>query len=552
MKPARVLWPWILAISMGWTGTLWIAFHWWQAQALEFQRTTLEAIAQTRLQRVQASSEGSTAASTAPEPIQGGVYEEFATDRLLPEDTTGGMRFHPSLRRPCMVVEHSLGHGKRVHRLSQPLSGSGLPDRAWILLAVATIAGLVLPWGFWALLSVRDRQRVSQLEDLSRTLHRTSVGPGALLDRETRLVIQLSSELRRGRVLSGWTTRRLGRLLDSFHEGVLLLDSRQKILAINTVAAHCLQLRVPKGGARGRPVASVLGDVEFLDDLRRGLERGTPGLFLVERTDSIHEVRLLPVGLDGGMGSLVTLQDVTDRHRAEQLKARFVSDASHEFKTPLTSIRGWTETLLEDEADDFRRKALERIRQGTRHLEEVVRDLLDLGRIAELPARGQGPVDLVEIAREAVETLTPQADGKRIQLQLVVQGVALLRGHRTQLLRAMINLLSNAVRHAPPSGWVRLSILDATPNWIVEVADSGPGIPPEAMPHLFDRFYRSDPGRARSVGGTGLGLAIVKETATAHRGEAKVESPAGSGAIFRLVLPREPDFRSSPSRLWYA
>lgn len=476
------------------------------------------------------------------ERLAPGTRAEILPDsfRLLPAGDRPG-RFHLSHDGKERLVAEKPLPGGRILRLARALD-SVRPSLASTLLGLAsTLAGAVLPLLLLAGLLHRERQRTRHLVEAARAADLglpPPAPPSGTSREESSLVASLGSEIRRRRILSRWEERRLARLLDSLSEGVLLLDGRLRILACNASAARALDLRQQKSSLRGRPIVSMVRDLGFLDDLRQAVSRGASTSFDVQRETSVFSTRVWPVPADAdGSGWLVSLQDVTAQRNAERLQNRIVSDASHEFKTPLTSIRGWTETLLDDEEDEFRRKALERVVQGTRHMEEVVRDLLDLGRISETAGRDRREVALEEICSEAVATLEAEASRKGISIESTCPEGAAIRGYRGQLVRAVINLISNAVRYSPASGKVRLSVLPGEDGtWAIVVEDEGPGIPPEALPHLFERFYRVDHGRSRDLGGTGLGLAIVQETARTHGGRAEVESELGKGTRVRLVL----------------
>ncbi|MBK9579682.1 MAG: hypothetical protein IPK50_15405 [Fibrobacterota bacterium] len=525
----------LVLIAIGWSLSIWGLLHLWQGEALRLNREHLESQADLAKSHLSAPLANPFAHTFPGGGIVLGVFD--SSDRMLPRGDSAALRYAPELGSPSLVAERDLPEG-RIVRLSWAIRGGGIPKSAWTLASIAASLGLLFPALIYAGFVYRERQRIRHLDQVAKA---ASAGHGihaTLPDEDAQLVATLAMDLRRRRILSSWGERRLGRLLDSLSEGVLLLDGRQRIFACNTSACRTLRMGVPKAAARGRPAVSVVGDIEFLDDLRRALSRSGPSVFSIERDGAAHEARVWPASVDSdGNGWMVSLQDVTDKLRAERMKSRLISDASHEFKTPLTSIRGWTETLLDDESDEFRRKALQRIEQGTLHLENVVRDLLDLGRVNELPARRREEIDLEGACQEAIETLAAQAFSKRIRIALDCADHARVSGHRNQLVRALINLLSNAVRHSPPSTTVEVRVLKDATAWRIEVSDQGSGVPAESIAHLFERFYRADHGRSRDMGGTGLGLAIVKETAQAHGGFAEVESPPGQGATFRIVLP---------------
>jgi two-component system phosphate regulon sensor histidine kinase PhoR len=462
--------------------------------------------------------------------------------RLLPDGDPPAERYLVREAGRFLVSERSISTGRAV-QLRRPLSSISLPRMASSLAAALGVLGALFPFLLLAGLLHRERRRTSYLIEVARCAdqgHPIPDTPPGVPGDESALVSSLGSDLRRRRILSRWEERRLARLLDSLSEGVLLLDSRLRVLVCNVPAADALDMRQAKASVRGRPIVSLTPNLEFLDDLRKSVARSAASSFDVNHQSRVFATRVWPVPADPESGGwLVSLRDVTSQRRAENLQSRLVSDASHEFKTPLTSIRGWTETLLEDEEDEFRRKALERVAQGTRHLEEVVRDLLDLGRIAETNTQIRYPVALEAVCAEAISSLEGEADRKQVRLELHASTSAQVMGYRGQLVRAVINLLSNAIRYTPVGSRVAISIQEGSESsWTIDVSDHGPGIPPESIPHLFERFYRADHGRSRDLGGTGLGLAIVQDTARAHGGHAEVESLLGVGSVFRIVLAK--------------
>lgn len=539
-----------LVLAAGWSIAAAFVFAGWhgnlvdRAAATLEQETTIAArsleLRELRLGRV-CGLETPEIASFAAKP---GHAAEIVPDslRLLPDgDAPSSFHFAPDGGEH--IVSEKTIPGSRVLRMRRSLASISLPRSAWILGLGATIAGTLLPISLLAGFLRREKRRaaylveVARAADLGRTLPPPPPGTSG---EEASLVASLGSDLRRRRILSRWEERRLARLLDSLSEGVLLLDGRLRVLVCNAPAARALGLRQAKAAVRGRPLVSLVRDLAFLDDLRKAVARSGASSFDVQRDDAVFSARVWPVPADAeGNGWLVSLRDVTAQRRAERLQNRLVSDASHEFKTPLTSIRGWTETLLDDEEDEFRRKALDRVVQGTRHLEEVVRDLLDLGRIAETTTRERPPVRLDDVCTEAISALEAEASRKRVEIEFQGQPDATVPGFAGQLVRAVINLLANAVRYSPDSGKVRVAVEAVDDgSWAISVADRGPGIPLEAQPHLFERFYRVDHGRSRDLGGTGLGLAIVQETARSHGGHAEVKSAPGRGSRFRIVLSR--------------
>lgn len=238
-------------------------------------------------------------------------------------------------------------------------------------------------------------------------------------------------------------------------------------------------------------------------------------------------------------GAVTTLLDITEVRRLEKVRRDFVANASHELKTPLTSIRGFAETLADDDPPaELRRQFLESIRVNTLRLQRLVDDLLDLSRIESgVRAPVEEDVLVSEVAEEAWGVV---AAAESEVPSFVIEGEALVRGDPEGLFLVFRNLFENAVRHtAPETGEVRVDI-HADPTGIVRVsvADDGEGIPPQALPRVFERFYRADSSRARDAGGTGLGLAIVKHLVQSMGGDIEAHSRPGFGTRMNFTLPR--------------
>jgi signal transduction histidine kinase len=241
--------------------------------------------------------------------------------------------------------------------------------------------------------------------------------------------------------------------------------------------------------------------------------------------------------LDTG-GAVTTLLDVSEIRRVEQVRRDFVANASHELKTPLTSIRGFAETLLEDEPPpELRLKFLRAIRDNTIRLQSLMEDLLDLSRLESggWVARTE-PVEVEEAAHEAWAQYVEEASRRDVELTLDVD--LFIQADYQGLVQIFRNLLENALRHTPDGGHIHLAgHRDGEGRAVVEVSDDGEGIPSRALPRIFERFYRADTSRARDMGGTGLGLAIVRHLVNAMGGEVEAESELGRGTTIRFIIP---------------
>lgn len=488
--------------------------------------------------------------------------------RMLAHPLTPQRRFSPTLECPALLVEKPLPGG-RVVRLSRRIKDvRATSGRTWGLALLFLALGSAAPlWLLW--LQLRgERRRINLLTDTARAAEAGRRPPEEGLDvrwgleEEVRLAHDLGAEVRRLRVLLHSEERRLQRLLDATREGVLLLDSQGRIVLCNRQAALMLRLdiglaRIGRDPSAGQSIArsvrshslfTLAPDLDFLDRLRSGFA-GTGGReFEFEAGgEDVHHLsaRLSEAHIDWRRtGWLLTIFDITSRKVAERLQQRFISNVSHEFKTPLTSIRGYAEMLEEELEDDelldpVKAKFLNRILSGTSQLEEMVGDLLDLGHLGESGRlkRANDPVQLDLVCRQALATVEAQARSKAVALVFVQEEPLVVRGDAHKLMRAVLNLLSNGVKYGPSMAEVRLEVCREGEHAVITVVDQGPGIPRESLGNLFERFFRVDEGRSREMGGTGLGLAIVREVAELHGGTAEVESDLGVGSRFRLRLP---------------
>jgi two-component system phosphate regulon sensor histidine kinase PhoR len=235
---------------------------------------------------------------------------------------------------------------------------------------------------------------------------------------------------------------------------------------------------------------------------------------------------------------VVTLTDITQRRRLEVLRRDFVANASHELKTPVAAVRALAETLqtaLPEDPEAGYRFAT-RIAREAERLDALARDLLDLSRV-ERGTLDVEPVDLVGLVKEVVGGYADRAEERRIRLSTELQPGIAVRGDRAQLGLLLSNLVDNALRYTAAKGTVCVRLDAAEGRAVLQVADSGEGIPAGELPRIFERFYRVDKARARQTGGTGLGLAIVRHVAEAHGGTVRADSELARGTTFTVTLP---------------
>jgi two-component system phosphate regulon sensor histidine kinase PhoR len=246
-------------------------------------------------------------------------------------------------------------------------------------------------------------------------------------------------------------------------------------------------------------------------------------------------------GTGAPAGAVVVLHDVTQLHRLEAVRRDFVANVSHELKTPITALRGMLETILDDPEmpEPTRRKFLGRMEGQALRLSAIVSDLLTLSRLeAADTVVAPEPLDLRDVMLASLHAVAATADGRRIAVASELPETPVtIAGDAVALEQAVTNLLDNAVKYTPEGGQVRTSLRVADGHAVIEVADTGPGIPREHQDRVFERFYRVDKARSRELGGTGLGLSIVKHACRQHGGDVALASVPGHGSTFRIRLP---------------
>jgi two-component system phosphate regulon sensor histidine kinase PhoR len=421
------------------------------------------------------------------------------------------------------------------------------------LAAILLVAGIALSFFFSTSFSSRvDRlknfaKRISdgdfrpldldgpqdELTDLGDALNQTA----ARLDREIRM---LSGERNRSSAI-----------LRSMVEGVAVVDPQERMVFCNRAFSEIFNVDPSSG--EGHALIEVVRNSELLSLIRKAL-RGEEGLqseiamgiaqiqyFSVSATP-VRAIEPGPAGTVGKItGAVVVLHDVTELRRLERVRQDFVANVSHEFKTPLTAIQGFTETLLGGALDDPKNNVrfLHIIRNHAMRLARLTDDLLKLARIEAGKMEVEFfSVGLMELIEGCAETALMKASKKQITLDIEVpSGLPAVRGDAELLKDVLQNLLDNAIQYTPAGGRIHVTASANAKDATVTVSDTGIGIPLADQERIFERFYRVDAARSREAGGTGLGLSIAKHIMEAHGGRLRVESEVGKGSKFSFSIP---------------
>jgi signal transduction histidine kinase len=337
--------------------------------------------------------------------------------------------------------------------------------------------------------------------------------------------------------------------IDSFADPVVVIDTLGRIESANPAAQRVLGVRPPPDGAPREPwvppeaLRSAVADAlrQQRPVLAETFDRAVT--FRLDGEDRVYLPQLRPIRSPTGepLGAAVVLNDVTRFRLLDRLKSDWVATVSHELKTPLTSVRLAVHVLLEEVVGPLEPKQVELLveaRESTERLLKLIEHLLSLARLED--GREQldlRPADPAELLRAAAEDVAARAEDKRIGVVVdAAPSLPSISVDSVRLGRALNNLLDNAVTYTAPGGTVTLAAAPTADGRVrVSVGDTGIGIPPEHLPHVFDRFFRV-PGRDGTPG-TGLGLAIVREVVAVHGGEIRCESEPGRGTTFHITLP---------------
>jgi|TARA_B100000809_G_scaffold52188_2_gene47491 two-component system phosphate regulon sensor histidine kinase PhoR len=343
----------------------------------------------------------------------------------------------------------------------------------------------------------------------------------------------LTDELQSRLTELGHEREEMQTLIDCMAEGVIALSEDARVIRMNRSARELLELPDTPDFA---PINSVVSDNKLRSVLEDSVIR--PGNSDEVEVNGRH-LLVSSRALDPG-GAVTTLLDISEIRRLEQVRRDFVANASHELKTPLTSIRGYAETLLDDDPPEkLKLEFLTSIRKNTLRLEHLVEDLLDLSKLESGGWTGRREsVDTKDVAQEAWQVVR-DIEGKE-GISFDILGDLRVMGDREGLFHVFRNLLENSIRHTDSGGSINVSMA-LTQDSMVEVviSDDGDGIPAESLPRIFERFYRADSARARDFGGTGLGLAIVRHLVSEMGGEVVAESQLGQGTTVRFTVPTE-------------
>jgi signal transduction histidine kinase len=370
-------------------------------------------------------------------------------------------------------------------------------------------------------------------DDIVGSVERSLQRARKLGDWLRREVKRTTASLEKRATLSESELKRYEFIFANIQDCVLILDEDRRIQLTNRAMEVAFDL--PGKEARKRLVSDVINHPDFVSLLNRAHDHPLKYHEINFDDGRIYNAQYTPIG---GFGSVVTMQDISYLKQVDRIKNEFVHTVSHDLRSPLTSVLGYTELIqrvgpLNEQQEEF----LDRIRSSVKSITSLVNDLLDLSRLEAGFDTRRELVRLDNILKFAVDTLESQFESNNLTLELDIgKDLPELRGNPVRLRQLLDNLLSNAVKYSPQGSTINVSLQAEDNQIIFRVADTGSGIPQSEHARIFEKFYRAS-NVPDAVGGSGLGLAIVKSIVDTHQGRIWVESSVGKGSTFFVVLP---------------
>ena len=334
----------------------------------------------------------------------------------------------------------------------------------------------------------------------------------------------------------------LSTILKSMNEGVITVNDKGLITHVNRAACRILRT------SGERCLGQSLQDIDASNNLNQAFIQCQQEQVSVERSIQLdgytfarhYRLHVTLLKHSDQADAILVLQDITDIQRMDRMRADFVANASHELKTPITAIRGFAETLIEDEAIERQTQQhfIRKIHSQSIRLSDLVSELLALSRLESNDAAFNAQVDLQQIVQRVCDNLQAVAQSHQVMLDLDTKGQPImLLGDENALSQMVTNLVDNAIKYTPAMGDVHVVIEVNASTALLSIKDDGIGIDEANQERIFERFYRVDKARSQSLGGTGLGLAIVKHIVQNHKGSLQLKSKLNQGSTFVIKIP---------------
>ncbi len=481
--------------------------------------------------------------------------DRFEVVQALAGATETSLRFSETVGQQTMYVAAPVYAGdKIVGAVRVAIPTTVIDDELWAFFVQMSVAGAVVALLAATISWLVSRRITRPLEELKHAAERFAQG-----DLRQRLPVPNSFEIAglaeamnemaeqlddRMRTLFEQSNEQEA-VLSSMVEGVFAVDNTQRIISINQAAARLVGADALI--AHGRNIADVVNNPALHEFAVQALASSQPvegEIRFRKGGDQILQAHgaVLRDAHGKGIGAVIVLNDVSHLRRLEQIRQDFVANVSHELKTPITSIKGFVETLLNGNLDNHEdtERFLKIVAKQADRLNAIIEDLLTLSRLEQGADAADDLLHLEPLRQSLVDSVqlcSPAAGLKGVRIDVECDDGIQARINPPLIEQGIVNLLDNAIKYSPDAGCVRLSARQSGGEVIISVEDDGSGVPEEHQARIFERFYRVDKARSRSLGGTGLGLAIVRHIAQTHGGTASVKSAPGKGSTFSIHLP---------------
>ncbi len=439
-----------------------------------------------------------------------------------------------------------------VIRLALPLSTvknltiNILPN-LWLGLMVALVLTIILGYisAYFVTQPIREINRTTQKAAQGDLLQKINITTKDEIGNLAGSLNKMFQQLQERMDEINQEKNKLTTVMASMTEGVIACDNEGRVLLLNQASENLFSVKAED--CRGKIFLEAIRNNDLDTVIAQVLSSGQPlreeipillpvqKTFLIQASPLSHEGQIT--------GAVLVLHDITELKRLENNRREFISNVSHELKTPLTSIKGFIETLLGGALEDKNnnRRFLTIIQEHAGRLGKLIDDILVLSGLEsrEVGLTG-GPVDIKSLIQATMDTLTPQLTNKRITWKLESKGtIPAVQADQDKIKQVLLNLLDNAIKFNKENGIITISVETLPGTLKISISDNGTGIPEKDLPRIFERFYRVDKARSRDLGGTGLGLSIVKHIIEAHHGRVGVESVEEKGSTFWFTLPLE-------------
>ena len=328
---------------------------------------------------------------------------------------------------------------------------------------------------------------------------------------------------------------KLEAILESMESGVIAVDNNEKIILSNPYSKKLFDLQ---GDVIGKRISSCIIDYDLINFIREVPDIGSREIRLLHPVEREIRVKKAPIisGSKSQIGIVIALQDITDIKRLENMRSEFVANVSHELKTPLTSIKGFSETLRYVDDSETKNKFLNIIDKEAERLTNLINDILVLSNIENLHKLDNTNFNPREVIENIIDIVRKQADKKQIKIEFINEFDSEIIGSKDKFHQLALNLIENAIKYSNENGNVKILITSNNGYFIFKVIDNGIGIPKNDIQRIFERFYRVD--KSISTKGTGLGLAIVKHIVKLFNGDITVDSEVGVGSTFTVRIKK--------------